>query len=185
VKPAKPAGPLGGSRKIVEANETFIDGKASNRAYKPARPKQVVFTLVERDGRGKSFHVANVKAKTLREAIVTNVDRKSFLMTDEAPHYVNVGKEFALHGSVNHSQNEYDRAGWNTNTAESRFALMKRAVYGAHHSVSQAHLQRYLVEWDFKWNTRKVKDGERAALALKGIEGKRLTYRPADKAAHA
>jgi transposase-like protein len=179
MKPAKAAGPMGGPEKIVEADETFIGGKASNRAYKPARPKEAVFTLVERDGMGKSFHVANVKAKTLREAIVTNVDRKSFLMTDEAPHYVNVGREFALHGSVNHSQNEYDRAGWNTNTAESRFSLMKRAVYGAHHSVSQAHLKRYLVEWDFKWNTRKVTDGERAALALKGAEGKRLTYRPA------
>jgi len=185
MKPAKSEGPLGGLRKIVEADETFIGGKSTNRAYKPPRKKEAVFTLVERDGRGKSFHVANVKAKTLREAIVTNVDRKSFLMTDEAPHYVNVGKEFALHGSVNHSQDEYDRAGWNTNTAESRFALMKRAVFGTHHSISQAHLHRYLVEWDFKWNTRKVKDGERAALALKGIEGKRLTYRPADKAAHA
>jgi hypothetical protein len=64
-----------------------------------------------------------------------------------------------------------------TNRAECRFSLMKRAVYGAHHSVSEAHLPRYLAEWDFKWNTRKMKDGERAARALKGAEGKRLTYR--------
>ena len=169
---------MGGPEKIVEADETFIGGKSTNRAYKPPRPKEAVFTLVERDGSAQSFHVANVKAKTLREAIVTNVDRKSFLMTDEAPHYVGVGREFALHGSVNHSQNEYDRARWNTNTAESRFSPDEaRAVYGAHHSVSQAHLKRYLVEWDFKWNTRKITDGERAALALKGAEGKRLTYR--------
>jgi hypothetical protein len=62
---------------------------------------------------------------------------------------------------------------------------MKRAVFGTHHSISEAHLSRYLAEWDFKWNTRKITDGERAAIALKGIEGKRLTYRPADKAAHA
>lgn len=54
---------------------------------------------------------------------------------------------------------------------------MKRAVFGTHHSVSEAHLHRYLAEWDFKWNTRKTTDGERAAAALKGIEGKRLTYR--------
>jgi hypothetical protein len=66
-----------------------------------------------------------------------------------------------------------------TNTAEARFSLMKRAVYGTHHSISEAHLHRYLVEWDFKWNTRKITDGERAALAVKGAEGKRLTYRPA------
>jgi hypothetical protein len=55
---------------------------------------------------------------------------------------------------------------------------MKRAVFGAHHPISEAHLGRYLAEWDFKWNTCKVKDGERAALIAKGIEGKRLTYRP-------
>jgi hypothetical protein len=61
---------------------------------------------------------------------------------------------------------------------------MKRAVYGTHHNVSEAHLHRYLVEWDFKWNTRKMKDGERAAAALKGIEGKRLTYRLSHKTAH-
>ena len=70
-----------------------------------------------------------------------------------------------------------------TNTAECRFSLMKRAVYGTHRVVSEAHLHRYLTEWDFKWNTRKVKDSDRAALARKGIEGKRLTYRHADKAA--
>jgi ISXO2-like transposase domain len=97
--------PAGWPRKILEADETFIGGKSTNRAYKPPRrPKEAVFTLVERDGRGRSFHVANVKAKTLREAMVR---------TDEAPHYVNVGREFALQGSINHSQNEYDRAGWN------------------------------------------------------------------------
>jgi hypothetical protein len=62
---------------------------------------------------------------------------------------------------------------------------MKRAVFGAHHSISEAHLPRYLAEWDFKWNTRKVNDGERAALALKGAEGKRLTYRQPREAANA
>ena len=71
------------------------------------------------------------------------------------------------------------------NTAECRFSLMKRAVFGTHHSISEAHLPRYLAEWDFKWNTRKISDGERAAKALKGIEGKRLTYRIPDKAANA
>jgi transposase-like protein len=190
MKPAK-RGPLGGHGKIVEADETFIGGKSTSRAYKPPRKKEAVFALVERDGESHSFHVANVKAKTLRDAIEKTADPKSSLMTDEAPHYVTVGREFASHGSVNHSQNEYVRRerrmiddetftsdSIHTNTAESRFSLMKRAVFGTHHSVSEAHLQRYLVEWDFKWNTRKTTDGERAALIAKGIEGKRLTYRP-------
>jgi transposase-like protein len=177
MKPAKPS-PLGGPKKVIEADETFIGGKAKNRAYAKKPPKkEAVFALVERDGESRSFHVANVKAKTLREAIVKTADRKSFLMTDESPSYETVGGEFALHATVNHSQNEYVRADWHTNTVESRFALMKRAVYGTHHSVSQAHLHRYLVEWDYKWNTRKMKDGERAALAVYGAGGKRLTYR--------
>jgi hypothetical protein len=86
-------------------------------------------------------------------------------------------KSLSNHEKINHSADEYVRGDVYTNTAECRFSLMKRAVYGAHHAISEAHLPRYLAEWDFKWNTRKMKDGERAARALKGAEGKRLTYR--------
>src|SRR6202034_4358775 len=68
-----------------------------------------------------------------------------------------------------HGAGEYVRGDAHTNTSECRFSLMKRAVFGAHHSISEAHLPRYLAEWDFKWNTRKISDGERAAAALKGI----------------
>jgi transposase-like protein len=184
--PAK-SGPIGGESKIVESDETVIGGKARNRAYAKKEPKKhAVMTLVERGGESHSFHVANVKAKTLREKIVTTVSRKSHLMTDELASYDKVGKEFANHGTVCHAANEYARLGGfaHTNTAECRFSLMKRAVYGTHHSISEAHLPRYLAEWDFKWNTRNVSDGERAAMALKGAEGKRLTYRIHDKAAH-
>jgi transposase-like protein len=177
--PTNPS-PIGGENKVVEADETFIGGKKKNRAYAKEEPKkQIVMTLVERDGQSRSFHIADVSAKTLREKIVKTVSRKSYLATDEHPSYESVGKEFSGHGTVNHSANEYVRLGHflHINTAEARFSLMNRAVYGTHHSVSEAHLHRYLTEWDFKWNTRKMKDGERAAEALKGIEGKRLTYR--------
>jgi transposase-like protein len=179
MKPANPA-PIGGQNKVVEAEETFIGGKKKNRAFAKEEPKKhVVLALVERDGESRSFHVADVTAKMLREKIVTTVSRKSYLATDELASYESVGKEFSGHGTVNHSADEYVRLGGflHINTAEARFSLMKRAVFGAHHSISEAHLPRYLVEWDFKWNTRKIKDGERAALALKGAEGKRLTYR--------
>jgi transposase-like protein len=175
------AGPIGGENKVVESDETFVGGKAKNRAYAKKPPKKaVVMTLVDRDGESRSFHVADVSAKTLREKIVTTVSRKSYLATDELATYEPIRREFSGHGTVNHSANEYVRMGGflHINTAECRFSLMKRAVYGTHHSVSEAHLHRYLAEWDFKWNTRKMKDGERAAAALKGIEGKRLTYRP-------
>jgi transposase-like protein len=173
-------GPIGGQNRVVESDETVIGGKAKNRAYAKKEPKkQTVLTLVDRDGDSHSFHIANVQAKTLREAIVKTVDRKSHLVTDELTSYPPIGKEFAGHTTVNHSANEYVRLGGfaHVNTAECRFSLMKRAVFGTHHSISEAHLHRYLSEWDFKFNTRKLNDRERAALALKGIEGKRLTYR--------
>ncbi len=172
--------PIGGQNKVVEADETYIGGKKKNRAYAKEEPKKhIVMALVDRDGESRSFHVADVTARTLREKIVMTASRKSYLATDEHVSYESIGKEFAGHGTVNHSADEYVRLGGflHINTAECRFSLMKRAVYGAHHSVSEAHLHRYLTEWDFKWNTRKMKDGERAALALKGAEGKRLTYR--------
>ena len=183
----KSAAPIGGESKVVEADESFIGGKAKNRAYAKKEPKKhAVLTLVKRDGKSRSFHIANVKAKTLREKIVTTVSRKSHLMTDELASYEKVGKEFANHGTVNHSANEFSKLGGftHTKTAECRFSLMKRAVFGTHHSISEAHLPRYLAEWDFKWNTRKISDGERAAIALEGIEGG-LTYRRPNETVHA
>ncbi len=190
MKPAK-VGPLGGDGKIIEADETHIGGKEKNKHVGKrnstnigGKGKQAVFALVERDGMSHSFRVAKISGKTLRPIIVETVSRKSALMTDEGGQYYHVGKEFSRHETVNHSADEYVRGDAYTNTAECRFSLMKRAVYGAHHSISEAHLPRYLVEWDFKWNTRELKDGERAALALKGAEGKRLTYRQADNTKH-
>jgi len=172
--------PIGGQGRAVESDETVIGGSKKNRAHTKKEPKKhTVLTFVDRDGDSLSLHVANVKAKTLRDAMIRVVDRKSHLMTDELASYEPVGREFAGHTTVNHSADEYVRLGGfvHVNTAECRFSLMKRAVFGAHHSISEAHLPRYLAEWDFKWNTRKLKDGERAALALRGAEGKRLTYR--------
>jgi transposase-like protein len=184
--------PLGGQGKIVEADESHFGGKEKNKHVGKrnkrnigGKGKQAVFALVERDGMSHSFRVAKISGKDLRPLIVENVSRKSSLMTDEGGQYYHVGKEFARHETVNHSDDEYVRGDAYTNTAECRFSLMKRAVYGTHHSISEAHLPRYLSEWDFKWNTRKLKDGERAALALKGIEGKRLTYRRVDETTHA
>jgi transposase-like protein len=117
--PATP-GPSGES-KVVESDETFFGGRAKNRAYAKKEPKKpAVMTLVERDGEGRSFHVVNVKAKTLREKIVTTVSRKSHLMTDELASYEKVGKEFANHSTITHAADEYVRLGGfvHVNTAE-------------------------------------------------------------------
>lgn len=188
--------PLGGYGQTVEADETYVGGKLSNKhtsqrqrlragEFKsPIVNKQPVVSLVERDGKVRSFHVARVNANTLRGALVTNVDRGSWLMTDDHPGYKKVGKEFVGHGVVKHSIGEYVRADYfHSNTVENFFSILKRGITGVYHHVSEQHLKRYVTEFDFRYNTRKLNDFERADEALKGIAGKRLTYRRTDAVA--
>ncbi len=184
------ADPIGGEGKVIEADESYIGGRARNKAFGPPPKKMAVFTLVEREGEARSRHVANVDSKTLREEIVTQASRKSYLMTDEALVYERLGREFAGHGTVNHSADEYVRTGGfhHTNTVESFFALLKRAVFGQFHHISEAHLHRYLAEADFKYNHRSalgIEDAERADALLRGIKGKRLLYRQPNQAPNA
>jgi transposase-like protein len=189
-------GPLGGEGKTIEADTTYIGGKERNK-HRNKRDtkniggagKQIVHTLVERGGRARSDHVANVSGKTLRPVVMKQVSRKSTLMTDTAGGYFDMGKEFARHEMVNHEAGEYVRGDAHSNTVESYFATLKRGIVGTYHNVSEAHLKRYLAEFDFRYNERSalgVEDAERAAKAVKGIEGKRLMYRQRpDQAAHA
>ena len=171
-------GPLGGPDSVVEADETYVGGKARNRATRKPAPKKAVVALVERDGRARSFHVANVNAATLRPLIVSNIDRASSLMTDESPVYVRTGREFAYHGAVNHSAGEYVRGVFHhSNTVENFFSIFKRGVIGTYHHMSEAHLGRYCAEFDFRYNTRLLSDTDRTAEAIKGARGKRLMYR--------
>jgi transposase-like protein len=186
----KEIGGIGGTGKVIEADETYVGGKAKNRAYKPEPKKHIVMTLVERGGKARSFHVKNATAKTLRETAVKIASRKSYLMTDENTAYTKLGKEFSSHGTVNHSADEYVRLGGfvHVNSAENYFSIFKRGVIGTFHHISEQHLHRYLAEFDFRYNNRSglgVEDIERAARTLKGIEGKRLTYRQPREAAHA
>ena len=180
-------GPIGGDNKVVEADETYIGGKAKNvHRNKPVPKKAPVVTLVERDGEARSFHVTNVNSKTLRPILVTHADRKSYLMTDDSVVYPKIGEEYSGHGTVNHSAGEYVRGTfWYTNNAESYFALLKRGMMGSFHSVSGAHLHRYLAEFDFRYNTRKMSDAERGDELLRGAKGKRLMYHQPRQAANA
>lgn len=188
------AEPLGGYGKTIEADETYVGGKLSNRHTherrmqgpngSPVRNKQPVVSLVERGGKVRSFHVARVTGEALRHVLVTAADRGSWLMTDDYNAYKKVGKEFVGHGIVKHSIGEYGRATYfHTNTIENFFSIMKRGIIGVYHHVSEAHLRRYLVEFDFRYNTRKMNDFERASEALMGAKGKRLTYRRIDAVA--
>lgn len=178
-------GGLGGQNKVVEVDETFVGGKAKNRAFKAPPKKEAVVGLVERGGKLRSFHVPEVTSKTLRPILVSHIDRKSYLMTDKSVVYPAPGEEFAGHGTVNHSAKEYVRGEfWHTNTIENAFSLLKRGITGTYHHVSQQHLRRYLGEFDFRFNHKNISDAERAEKAPKGIEGKRFTYRRIDETAN-
>lgn len=174
---ANDTGPLGGEGKFVEADETFIGGRNGNRAFTKPAPKKKVLALVERGGRARSFHVANIHGNTIRAALVTNVDRASTLMTDEAHHYKAVGREFGKHGHLLHAGRQYASGEVHSNSAENFFSILKRGVIGTYHHWSAAHMHRYLAEFSLRYSTKNATDGDRAASILKGMEGRRLTYR--------
>jgi transposase-like protein len=177
-------GPLGGDNKVVEVDETYVGGKARNRKGK-VPPKEAVVALVERDGRVRSHHVANVDGANLRPILKAEIDKASYVMTDESPVYPSALAGFGGHGTVNHSIEEYVRGQfWHTNTVESYFSILKRGVIGTYHHVSAEHLKRYLGEFDFRHNERArlgVDDSQRTAKAIRGAAGKRLTYQRAGR----
>jgi hypothetical protein len=199
--PSGKPGPLGGEGKVVEADETYI-GKRDGKPSKPdsfvsgfgwiSHPKidtqRKIVALVERGGAARSFVVSSVDKKTVRKILFTNADRKSVLMTDEANVYSNVGAHFADHWTVNHTNYEYARGQATTNTVEGYFSIFKRGMKGVYQHCSEAHLHRYLAEFDFRYSNRaalEIDDKERAKKALKGIVGKRLTHRRIDEARYA
>jgi len=171
-------GKLGGEGETLEADETFIGGKAENRTYGPVPPKQAVFSLVEREGRVRSFHVPNVTAMSLAPIIARHASVDSRFNSDEANVYMQPGRWFpAGHQTVNHAAKEYVRGDAYTNTVEGFFSILKRGIYGVYQHVSEAHLHRYLAEFDFRYSYRirtGFDDMARFDRALAGIVGKRL-----------
>ena len=172
---------------VVEADETYIGGKAKNMRAKERKEKiqgrgavgkAPVVTLVERDGRVKSTHLETVTGENLKTVLRKYVAPDANLMTDESPVYNKMaGDVVATRESVNHSQDEYVRGAVHVNSAESVHALLKRGIVGTCHHLSVTHLHRYLNEFDFRYNNRRIADGERTLEAIRGFAGKRLMYR--------
>jgi transposase-like protein len=164
----------------AKAKQLRLTKRSSADWRKISAGKEAVFSLVERGGKVRSHHVPAVTAKNLRPIVEAQIHGATYVMTDEGGAAKKVGSEFARHGSVNHSAGEYVRGDVHTNTIEGYFSILKRAIYGTYHHVSQQHLKRYLAEFDFRYNERSalgVEDAERTTKALSGIVGKRLTYR--------
>ena len=193
MNPSNPT-PIGGEGKIIEADETYINTKTkadkrdvyvSGQGWKiERRGERKILSLVERGGQVRSVHVADLTRGTVWNIISRNASRRSRLMTDEAAIYPEIGKQFQGHESVNHSKKEYVRDDAHTNTLEGYFSIFKRGMRGIYQHCGEQHLKRYLVEFDFRYNSKDVSDDERKDIALKGIGGKRLTYHQPNQARH-
>ena len=170
--------PLVGKLKgVVEADETYVGGKGKGKRGRGSVKKTPVFSLVERNGRIKSTVVPNVTANTLKSVIGEFIDNQSVIITDEFSSYRGLGKEFRAHEVINHSRKEYVRGNIHTNTVEGFFSILKRGINGIYQHVSKQHLFRYVNEFDFRYNLRKISDTERTIKAIRGATGKRLMYK--------
>ena len=182
-KPA-PMGSLGGA---VQSDETYyLNTSKRAKGYKKGlSQKAAVLALVDENTKTvRTFHIdKTATAAKIEHILFTNVNRTATLVTDESNLYKVLGKEFGDHQKMNHSGREYvNPAGYTTNNVENFFGVFKRGMRGTYTFCGEQHLKRYLVEFEFRYNNRSglgVTDGERTVKALKGIEGKRLTYRSA------
>lgn len=171
---------------IIESDEAYVGGKPRKKHGRPGTHKRgagtdktPVHTLVERDGRKRTRVLTSVTAANLKENIDALASKDGTLMTDEHAAYKKIGREFkGGHKTVDHGRLEYAKPdGSHINTAESSHALIKRGVYGTFHHVSKQHLQRYLDEFDFRWNHKEIDDVGRTLAAIKMADGKRLAYK--------
>ena len=179
--------PFGTGGGTVEVDETFIGNDRSRSKPKHTKKgrgyahKHKVLALVDRStGRAKSMVVDDLKAKTLVPILKQNIAAGATVYTDEAGQYHHLGRDFAAHEFVRHGLGEWGRGPVHTNTIEGYFSIFKRGMKGVYQHCSKRHLHRYAAEFEFRYNYRaanSVGDKERANIVLKGIRGKRLTYR--------
>ncbi|MGE8940646.1 IS1595 family transposase [Leptospira interrogans] len=191
--------PMGGNGGVVEVDET-IYGRASTHPKGRKRPdkkitnsahKNVILSLVERGGEVRSYHVTGSTVSEVIPIVEANISHEAAVMTDAAMLYKQMNKDgrFASHDRVDHSKAEYaryeeGRPVIHTNTVEGYFSVFKRGMRGTYQHCAEKHLHRYLAEFDFRYNNRValgVDDEQRAVKMVKGVRGKRLTYRTTDR----
>ena len=169
-----------GTGGVVEADETYFGKTKGHGKGAHLGKKQKVVALVEREGRVRAFHVPSMNQETLKPILTEQIAASVRLMTDTASVYPEIGIAFALHETVNHSAGEYARGDVTTNTVEGYFGILKRGIGGIYQDVSKEHLNRYVSEFNFRYNNPialKIDDRQRTINALAGIGSKRLTYR--------
>ncbi len=184
--------PMGGEGSVIEVDETYFgdipeaqrrQSKTSGRSYSKSKQgvghKRAIVSLVERRGEVRSFQVPYAAIETVVGIVRENIAKESRLHTDESNLYKKLGKDFAAHETVKHSDKEYARGDVTTNTVEGYFSIFKRGMRGVYQHCAEKHLHRYLAEFDFRYNHRSAlgfNDTDRTIAAVRGAEGKRLTY---------
>jgi transposase-like protein len=172
--------PMGEGGGVVEMDETFFGRKQGARVRTGSGHKMALVSLLERGGPVRSFHVERVGRKTAEEIVKANVAREARLMTDKAAYYKAAEFDVAEHKMVDHSIGEYRRGDAYTNTIESYYSTFKRGMKGTYQHCQEKHFHRYAAEFDFRYNNRialGIDDVARTDALVRGIVGKRLTYR--------
>jgi transposase-like protein len=176
---------MGSDGGVVEADETYVGRNPwKKKGFGGWRHKNVVFALVERNGKARSFHVTGKAFDGIKKALKENVSPDARLATDEARMYRKIAQDYKEHLTVHHAKDEYVRGDASTNSIEGFFSVFKRGMNGIYQHCSSEHLHRYLSEFDFRYNNRValgVDDVERADKMVRGISGKRLTYETVGK----
>jgi hypothetical protein len=175
--------PFGEGGGAVEVDETFIGRKKGKPVAGAYHHKMAVLGLVDRNtGRSRLFHVEKAAGSLIQPIVLANLSREARLMTDESTIYRKIGRQFAEHGAVHHYNGEYVRGDITTNSIEGAFSIFKRGMKGIYQHCAEKHLHRYLAEFEFRYSNRVAlgyADADRADTLLKGVVGKRLTYKQA------